>query len=282
MELKKKNNPFLPPALDPKDQSVKENTATGTQLDIFNNKVVYYRDNKKMNFPSIRSMKSNVSQFRYKENGEPLTLDDRQHKLLVTLHNILETEGISVHTLDEIIRKDNGSTPTNEHINITAARRRAYKALLESLMCLVVLPTQNGDKVGPFVDMVYIENYEINGTKTNVYLIKGININIHCTQTIQYWRMALPAGYAPSPENIHIQLYIFDKLGRDITQLDFEELCSELYIPRDNRKKRHDLREKIITMVRFYGFDGVTLKSQRKSEYIEKIELDKPALQVNS
>ena len=94
--------------------------------------------------------------------------------------------------------------------------------------------------------------------------------------------MALPAGYAPSPENIHIQLYIFDKLGRDITQLDFEELCSELYIPRDNRKKRHDLREKIITMVRFYGFDGVTLKSQRKSEYIEKIELDKPALQVNS
>lgn len=204
-------------------------------------------------------------------NGEPIEFDEEQYRLVGAVKmalarcdedgytdHIIPTEGIAKY-----FKGGDGNTSLGE----------MEKSRIEDLMAYFHTLHGYDPRTQTHFQIIhfdYVENVNINGQLTTGYKIYHV-IDIPHTLDIKYSQFALPKGYANSPENFKIWSTIINSSGN----VDFEDLCKSLRVSKQNKKRRHDIKEKVITMIRLYELqDSVKMLMTSKTGEKKPLEID--------
>lgn len=231
----------------------------------------YPRPNDEVTVSTMESMALRL-QGALGNNGMPIEFTEDQHRLVNAVRMALascDEDGYTDHIIPtEGIAKFYVGGDSDTSISPTVKSK--VDDLMEYFWRLQGYDpeTQTYFKI---IHFDYIKNAVINGQLTTGYKIYHV-IGIPVSINILYSQWALPPGFANSPENFRIWRTVINNNGK----VDLEELYKSLHIARNNKSRRHDVKDRLTKMIRHYKLqDSVklfwTLKGKREEEVI-KIE----------
>lgn len=228
-------------------------------------KITYPAQDDKVTIPVLNSFMMNADNV-LSDNDEKIILNDQQYRLLSAVRiavdeNEKHGDGQHLFTLDSIVRYWKGKGA--ETIPTQAEREQVANMLDFFFNINAYTYTNTGQKVKfKFMHMDIVENAEIHGTVTNAYRIYNV-FTPPANHEIYYYQFSLPKGYLNNLENATLWAEIIDKSRKttDNHKIDFESICRKLGVTKNNRKKRHDLYQKIIDMIKYYNFSNMSIES---------------------
>lgn len=228
---------------------------------LIHTKMSYPDKNKKMLWILGQTIESRLKDCLSEGDGKPIELDAKQHKLVVSLYNMISNPepGMedNIFTLDYIIKYYYGKNGKDE--KPTKEEREEFYTMLNyfhTTPIVTPITDENGETKllhTYIVDLDYTEGF-VNGTRcAELFHIKSV-IDLETIGNFSYYQAGLPPRMAHSIENIRIQQAVFDtRFSPDNNkEIDFEKLCKSLKI-RQNSQRRYDVIEKIRKMIQFYG-----------------------------
>lgn len=241
-------------------------TERAVELDIIpKGKIAYPSQDDKVTIPVLNSFMMNADNV-LSDNGEKIILNKQQYRLLSAVRiavkeNEEHGDGQHLFTLDSIVRYWKGKGA--ETIPTQAEREQVANMLDFFFNINAYTYTNTGQRVKfKFMHMDIVEKAEIHGTVTNAYRIYNV-FTPPSNHEIQYYQFSLPKGYLNNLENVTLWAEIIDKSRKttDNHKIDFESICRKLGVTKNNRKKRHDLYQKIIDMIKYYNFSNMSIES---------------------